>query len=90
MSITIRHAFAAAQALAKKGCAANSAAGSAMEAEIQCRKVRVSPTAPDHTATDRSITFIAAKPAIPSRSSSARPVGSAAFWICAESRGWPG
>ena len=53
----------AAQALRKKGWPEKAMAGSAIAAEIQWNMSRVASAAPDQTATDSSMTFIAAKPA---------------------------
>ena len=57
----------AANALVKNGSPATAAAGSAIKAEIQWKRSRVSAVMSDalpaQTATDSSMTFIAAKPA---------------------------
>ena len=47
-----------------------------MAAETQCSRSRVVSLAPDQTATDSSMTFIAAKPATPMRASRSRPSAS--------------
>ncbi len=49
-----------------------------MAALIQCIMSRVTPSAPDQTATDRSMTFIIAKNATASRIKRSRPARSAA------------
>ena len=61
---------------AKNGRRRRRSAGSAITAESQCIRSRVTPSAPDQTATDSSITFIEAKPATPSRTSRSRPSAS--------------
>ena len=47
-----------------------------MAAETQCNRSRVVSVAPDQTAIDRSMTFIAAKPATPMRARRSRPSAS--------------
>ena len=44
-----------------------------MTADIRWNMSRVGPSAPDQTATDKSMMFIMAKPATPSRISNSRP-----------------
>ena len=68
-----RPARNAVQACLKNGCAENAMVGNAIAAEIQWNMSRVGPSAPDQTATDNSITFIAANPATASRISRSRP-----------------
>ena len=75
-SMSRRRARRARRALAKKGCAAKAVAGSAMAAEIQCMRSRVEPSAPDQTETEKSITFIEAKPATAMRARRSRPSAS--------------
>ncbi|EKD61047.1 MAG: hypothetical protein ACD_54C00424G0004 [uncultured bacterium] len=62
-----------AQADLKNGCPEKITVGIAIAAEIQWNMSRVAPSAPDHTATDNSITFIIEKNATPSRISRSRP-----------------
>ena len=54
-----------AQADLKKGCPTKITVGSAMAPEIQWKRSRVAASAPDQTATERSITFIIEKKATP-------------------------
>ena len=60
----------------KKGWPENSTVGIAMAPEIRWKMSRVASEAPDHTATDSSITFIIAKNATPRRISRSRPMRS--------------
>ena len=73
-----RPARSAETALRKKGWAEKATVGSTMAAEIQWNRSRVGPSAPDQTAMDSSMTFIAAKPATASRISRSRPARSLA------------
>ncbi len=68
-----RRALSDVQAETKKGWPAKASVGSAMAAEIQWKRSRVAASAPDQTATDRSMMFIIAKPATPSRIRRSRP-----------------
>ncbi len=63
-------------ALRKNGQAAKATAGRAIAAETQCSRSRVVSEAPAQTATERSMTFIEAKPATPMRASRSRPSAS--------------
>ena len=77
-SMFSRRAFSADHALRKKGCAEKAMAGKTMAAEIQWNMSRVAASAPDQTDTDRSITFIDAKPATAMRIRRSRPARSVA------------
>ena len=66
-------------ALCQNGAEVKQTVGRAIAAEIQCRKLRVSPSAPDQIETESSMTFIIAKPATASRTNRARASGSLPF-----------
>lgn len=91
-SMLSRRAARAEKAERRKGLPAYAAAGSAMSADSQWKKSRVSdemPDAlPDQTETDNSMTFIIAKPATASERSSSLPAASASPRTVAGSKGW--
>ncbi len=68
----------AAHALRKNGCPEKAMVGRAIAAEIQWNISRVASAAPDQTDTDKSMTFMLAKPATASRISNSRPARSLA------------
>ena len=68
--------LSAAQALRKNGWPEKAIVGRAIAAESQWKRSRVASAAPDQTDTDKSITFMLAKPATASRISSSRPARS--------------
>ena len=72
-SIPSRPTRSADQADLKNGWPQKITVGMAIRAEIQWNISRVAASAPDQTATDRSMMFIMAKKATPNRIKSSRP-----------------